>query len=243
MFLANSKVFLKRFAMPIAATVLVAACGSDNDRTVEVPTPEPEPVPTEYSYEVTVLNLTHGQPLSPITVALHGDEMLWQIGMPASVALEKLAEGGDNADLLAMESVVASNSAEGALMPGLSTSVTVSTTSTSATHLSVATMLVNTNDAFSGLTGLELSMLAVDASKTWHLNVYDAGTEANTEAMGTIPGPADSGTGYDQTRDDIDLVAMHPGVVSKDDGLTNSVLTQAHRFDNPSIKLTITRTK
>jgi len=30
-------------------------------------------------------------------------------------------------------------------------------------------------------------------------------------------------------------------VVSAEDGLTMSVLTAAHRFDNPAVKLTITR--
>jgi len=104
-------------------------------------------------------------------------------------------------------------------------------------------MLVNTNDAFSGLTGLELSNLEVDQENSWNLNVYDAGTEANNEAAGTIPGPADGGIGFDEMRNDVNVVTLHPGVVSQDDGLTSSVLTQAHRFDNPAIKLTITRIK
>jgi hypothetical protein len=112
-----------------------------------------------------------------------------------------------------------------------------------ATYFTAATMLVNTNDAFSGLTGIDISTMAVDDKKSWRLNVYDAGTELNSEAMGTIPGPADGGTGFDASRDDVDFVGYHSGVVSQDDGLSSSVLTQAHRFDNPAIKLTITRTK
>jgi len=85
--------------------------------------------------------------------------------------------------------------------------------------------------------------MAIDDVKSWNLNVYDSGTEANSEAVGTIPGPADDGTGFDAARNDVDFVALHSGVVSQDDGLSSSVLTQAHRFDNPAIKLTITRTK
>ena len=104
-------------------------------------------------------------------------------------------------------------------------------------------MLVNTNDAFSGLTGVDISTLTVNQEKSWRLNVYDSGTELNNEAVGTIPGPADGGVGFDAARNDIDLVGYHSGVVSKDDGLSSSVLTQAHRFDNPAVKLTITRTK
>ena len=73
------------------------------------------------------------------------------------------------------------------------------------------------------------------------LPVLDAGTEANSEAAGTIPGPADGGEGYNAERDDADLVSFHPGVVSADDGLMMSALTSAHRFDNPAVKLSITR--
>ncbi len=57
--------------------------------------------------------------------------------------------------------------------------------------------------------------------------------------MGTIPEPADSSTGFDALRDDVDFVTYHSGVVSADDGLSSSVLTQAHRFDNPAVKLII----
>jgi hypothetical protein len=201
------------------------------------------PVATEYSYQVVVTNLTHAQPLSPIAVALHGDSKMWQIGEMASVALEKLAEGGDNKDFLALDTNLAISMSEGPVIPGSSVTLTITTEDVTATYLTVATMLVNTNDAFSGLTGVDISTLAVEQQKSWYLSVYDSGTESNDEAAGTIPGPADGGTGYDAMRNDINVVGYHSGVVSQDDGLSNSVLTQAHRFDNPAVKLTITRTK
>ncbi|WP_182440099.1 spondin domain-containing protein [Colwellia sp. RSH04] len=234
--------FNKRTALMLTLAATLTACGSDNDDNMTEP-PPPQPEPMEYSYDITVVNLTHEQPLSPITAVLHADGKMWDIGMSSSIALEKLAEGGDNTDFISQESVIANASAQGPLMPGLSETLTITTTDELATHLTMVSMLVNTNDAFSGLTNLELSTLDVDATMSWHLAVYDAGTEANTEAMGTIPGPADGGTGYSMIRDDVDRVSMHSGVVSQDDGLMSSVLTQAHRFDNPSIKLTITRTK
>ena len=231
--------------VPLLLGVILSGCfhNDDDDPVVIVPEPTPAPTPMEYSYDVTVVNLTHDQPLSPIAVTLHGDSKMWQIGMPASAALELLAEGGDNSEFIAADGIIVGNSTESPVGPGTSTTISISTTDELATHLTIVTMLVNTNDAFSGLTGLELSSLTVDSPKSWLLNVYDSGTEANSEWAGTIPGPADGGTGFDSARDDIDLVTMHPGIVSSDDGLTNSVLTQAHRFDNPSIKLTITRTK
>jgi hypothetical protein len=226
-------------------TLGLAAC-NDNDNVVEevvvVPVVPVAPV-MEYNYSITLTNLTYAQPLSPIAIALHGDAKMWQVGQAASVALEKLAEGGDNTDLIALASNMATTTSEGPVPPGASVTLDITTTEPSATYLTVATMLVNTNDAFSGLTGIDISTLTLNQQKSWQLNVYDAGTEQNNEAIGTIPGPADGGVGYDATRNDIDLVSYHSGVVSKDDGLSSSVLTQAHRFDNPAVKLTITRTK
>ncbi len=221
--------------------LLLSACGSDNN-SVDEP-PPPPPVPAEYTYAITVTNLTYGQPLSPLAVVLHNDSKMWMVGESSSMALEKLAEGGDNSDFIADSNAIASNSGDGPVAPGLASTVEVSTTDRNATFFTAATMLVNTNDAFAGLTRVDISTMAIDDIKSWNLNVYDSGTEANSEAMGSIPGPADGGTGFDTIRDDVDFVGYHSGVVSQDDGLSSSVLTQAHRFDNPAIKLTITRIK
>ena len=44
---------------------------------------------------------------------------------------------------------------------------------------------------------------------------YDSGTEANSEAAGTIPGPVDGGQGFAPVRDDpVDRVLMHSGVLT-----------------------------
>jgi hypothetical protein len=222
----------------------LTACGdNDNDTVVEEPTPAPAPVPADYTYNITVTNLTYAQPLSPLAVALHAEGTMWAIGTEASVALEKLAEGGDNTDFLAQAVVLASSSDEAPIGPGASSTISITTNDRTATHFTSTTMLVNTNDAFSGLTGVDISEMALNDSMSWHLNVYDAGTEGNSEVAGSIPGPADGGTGYDEARDDVNFVALHSGVVSQHDGLSDSVLTQSHRFDNPAITLTITRTE
>jgi hypothetical protein len=229
--------FISLFALGLSA------CGDDSGSPTAVTPPPVVVEPMEYSYTVMVTNLTYAQPLSPIAVVLHDDEKRWETGEAASAALEVLAEGGDNTDFLALEGSIASMSGEGIVLPGASETIKISTTDDMAKYFSVATMLVNTNDAFSGLTGIDISSMAVNDDKSWNLNVYDAGTEANNEVAGTIPGPADGGVGYSEIRDDVDFISYHSGVVSQDDGLSDSVLTQAHRFDNPAIKLTITRTK
>lgn len=243
----------KHYYPSIAASLLcigLTAC-NDNDKPmivaaplVQAPIPKPMPVtPTEYSYSLTVTNLTYAQPLSPIAVALHGATTLWQVGQPASIALEKLAEGGDNSDFIALPDNLVTTTSEGSVGPGASVTLDITATEPMATYLTMATMLVNTNDAFSGLTGVDISTLTLNQVKSWDLHVYDSGTEQNSEALGTIPGPVDGGVGYDSTRNDINLVGYHSGIVSQHDGLSNSILLEAHRFDNPAIKLTITRTK
>ena len=90
---------------------------------------------------------------------------------------------------------------------------------------------------------IDVSGLAIGDNISMMTVSYDSGTEANSEAMGSIPGPADGGEGYNSSRDDVDYVALHPGIVSMDDGLTTSVLSAEHKFDNPVMKITIRRTQ
>ncbi|WP_102798653.1 spondin domain-containing protein [Bowmanella denitrificans] len=215
--------------------------GNDNN-TAMTPMPQPEPEPLMVSYEVTVDNLTQGQPLSPITLILHSEGTLWEIGQPASVALEKVAESGDNADLLALDMAMASASGEGLTMPGNAQTITINIEDVTNAYLSVAAMLGKSNDAFTGLNAQGLAGLMVGESWTLFTNAYDAGTEANTENMASIG--AAGGEGFSEVRDDArNMVTMHPGIVSMDDGLATSALTQEQRFDNPVARIRITRTQ
>ncbi len=166
--------------------------------------------------------------------------------MPASVALEKLAEGGDASEFItqAMDNEVATGLGTGPIPPGMSEDITISDVMWSEDlQITLATMLVNTNDAFSGVTGVGLSDLEVGEYKKYYLNIYDSGTEANSEVAATIPGPVGAGEnrGYLPERDDSDSVLIHMGVISQDDGLPSSVLTEQHRFLSGSVMLTITR--
>lgn len=225
----------------LVASALLVGCGSDNDTPTTTPVPTPTPTPTTYEYDVQVINLTNAQPLSPVAVVLHAEGYLWANGEAASEAIEKMAEGGDNSDILAWSDALANASTEAPVGPGATAMISISTQEETAMKLSLATMLVNTNDAFSGLNSVDLSGLMQGESKTWSLAAYDAGTEANSEAAGTIPGPADGGEGFNAERNDINKVVRHAGVVSQHDGLVTSVLTEAHRFDNPVIRVTVTR--
>ncbi|AQP99845.1 hypothetical protein B0W48_08610 [Pseudoalteromonas aliena] len=235
---------IKKGAVVLAFVTTLSACGdNDNNTPEQVVTPTPTPTPVSYTFSVTVSNLTAGQPFSPITVVAHHDGTLWQIGSPASVALETMAEGGDNSQLLAFEKGIANASSEGPVGPGANTTVTITTDTLEVLKLSLATMMVNTNDGFTGLSAIDVSALAVGDSIMRTTVAYDAGTEANTEAAGTLPGPVDNGEGFNEARNDVDFVARHPGVVTNEDGLSSSVLSPEHKFDNPLAKVVITRTQ
>ncbi|MBQ4812256.1 hypothetical protein A7985_19070 [Pseudoalteromonas luteoviolacea] len=230
---------LSKLIIPLACLTLVA-CGDDDDPPMTV---DPTPTPTEAMIKITATNLTYAQPLSPIGVALHKEGQFWQLGEPASEALEVLAEGGDNSGLLGLDVVQTKASTDAPLAPGAKAELTLSQETLADQKLSVITMMVNTNDGFTGLNALDVSSMAVGEEMRFVTYAYDAGTEANTEASGTIPGPADGGEGFNAQRETLNKVAMHPGVVGQDDGLSSSVLSSDHKFDNPLMAITITRMK
>ena len=236
---------IKKLGLLITASLLVSACSNDGPSDTITP---PPPLPTS-KYQVTVTNATHGQPFSPVAVISHNSNyQAFTIGQPATLGLETLAEGGDNSALLS-EAVASGNSnaqasGSGVILPGAKETIELTIIRNNANSLSIVTMLVNTNDAITGHTNIDISQLSVGDSIRLNGVAYDAGTELNTELAGTIPGPADGGQGFSSLRDDIaDQVTMHPGVVTSDDGLSNSVLTEMHRFDNHTLTIEITRTE
>lgn len=222
----------------IGTSLLLTGCGSSSshDSTVDMRT-----------YEISVSNVTANQPFSPIAVILHTPGyQAWVDGEAASTALEMLAEAGDNSSLLSNASnhsaYLASDSGAGVIGPGNSESIQLEVDVQNGANLSVVSMLVNTNDAYTGINASSLVALASGESVSYSAPVWDSGTEGNTEAAGTIPGPADGGEGFNAARSDSsDRVRFHSGVISNQDGLSGSVLTADHRFDNPSAVITITR--
>ncbi|WP_395339698.1 spondin domain-containing protein [Ningiella sp. W23] len=242
---------LSKIMLVIAGVALISACDDDErivevevpvETIVEVEVPAPIPDPVDFVYSVTVTNLTSSQPVSPVAVVAHESGNLWTVGQAASVALEQLAEGGDNSGVLATGGALASASGAAPIGPGGSETIEITVRDKSDSLLSFATMLVNTNDAFAGLDAFNLGNLSeVGMMHTSVLPALDAGTEVNSEASGTIPGPADGGEGYNPMRLGQSVVSYHPGVVSSDDGLATSVLDASHKFDNPTLRVTVMR--
>lgn len=216
-----------------ALALSLASC-SDDDDIVDT---------NSSSYRVSITNLTNFQPFSPTVAILHDSstDAWWTIGSDASQALEIMAEGGNGSELLALSPNNPQYQSSGALFSGDTEEFTIVSVDSDENLLSLAGMFINTNDAFSGLNAVDVSVIATGQSKTYYTNAFDAGTEKNTEAEGTIPGPADGGEGYNIRRDDVtEVVTYHSGVVTKAD-FAGSVLEESAKFDNATLKIVITR--
>jgi len=248
MIFANGRIV--RLLAALLGSMLLYACDSNNPTTTPPPPPPPPPPPAMASYDVTVSNLTNAQPLSPMAVIGHQSSYsVFAVGSPASQGLEELAEGGDNSTLLtdadADAAVIVTGTGAAPIAPAGGETVTIDLLDSerAGMYISVTTMLVNTNDAFTGVNSAAVEAMAVGDVLTFDTVAYDAGTEADTEMAIHIPGPAGGGEGFNANRDDeADRVSMHSGVVSQDDGLASSALTEQHRFDNPVGRVRIERT-
>jgi len=205
-------------------------------------------------YEVTVTNLTRGQRFTPILVATHKQGVrLFELGSPASSQLRTLAEEGDTGPLAALlasmpevKDVVTSTPpppASNLIDPGESITLRVETIG-AFDHVSLAAMLIPTNDAFFALNGVEGPR--GNNELTLFSPAYDAGTEANDESCESIPGPGfiecngdgggamiGGGEGY---------VHIHAGIHGAGGGLPTSNLNASLRdWRNPVAKVTIRR--
>ena len=249
---------------------LVTACGGDGDSKpadangVNVTNEGGGGVFTndnEAAYTVSFTNLTYNQPMGPAAIILHAPGYNAFIdGQAASIAIEMLAESGSPDMLLddasTSASYLSSMSSNGPTPPrAISSTATLSVPllDVSDIQLSFATMLVNTNDAFTALNAIDISNMTVGQSTSFMSPTWDSGTEANLETAATIPGPIGGGeaAGFDAARDDLfDRVHFHGGVVTNAnatdaslEGLSTSILDETHRWNNPTAKITITRTR
>jgi hypothetical protein len=151
------------------------------------------------TYEVTITNITAGQSFTPVLAVTHSiDVGIFELGMPASGALEMLAEGGMTMPLQDWfwsmpNEVYDTTTTEGLLGPGDSVTLEIKGSYRHA-RLSFAAMLLPTHDTF----------VAVDSMTLPHkfgattAYAYDAGTEVNDETCVNIPGPVCMGEGYNE---------------------------------------------
>lgn len=205
---------------------------------------------------ITMTNLTKGMNFTPLFIAAHPSSTApFTLGSAASLSLQKLAEGGDNSglvtDFTAVSANIIENPAGGLLKAGKSTSTSI-VTSKANTHLSIAAMMIPTNDGFVAMDNVVIPTTA--GTYTYLLNAYDAGTEANNEILvpgagapgaAGIPANPDSnmGTGATGVTSVIEgYVHVHRGPIGDTNlaGGKSDLDSTVHRWLNPVARVTIT---
>lgn len=157
------------------------------------------------SYEVTITNLTTGQPFTPALVGTHkGNDGLFTVGKAASPGLQEIAENGNLDPMLnrissdpdfADHAVAFGNTGVPPIVPGETVTFAIEA-APPFNFLSWASMLICTNDGFTGVDTLKLPN-NVGQSVTVSTQGYDAGTEINTEAWSDLVPPCGPLTGQD----------------------------------------------
>jgi hypothetical protein len=194
------------------------------------------------TWKVTVTNLTPpgpgapgSQPLSPPLFVVHSERVhVWQVGELASHGVATIAEDADNRVLESALPQLAGvrtvfTGAGGPIPSGQSRTFTVQT-SGRFDRLSVVTMLVNTNDAFTGLDALQLRGRGVTLERM----AYDAGSERNNELTAFIPGPC---CNHPFVRDpEGELIRPHQGITG-----TGELDPAFYGWQDPVVRFTIQR--
>lgn len=231
---ANRRSVFLLLAVAIAAmtaTLLYAGVASSDDKDKDK---------GDRRYEVSITNITKGQIISPAVVATHDDSLMpiYTLGSPASHQLAQVAEDAVLDPFInmlegnsAVSSVGVITGVNGPILPGETASIVISS-SKKARELSLAAMLVTTNDTFVALNGVNLP-----GRYSSHMPPgLDAGTEANNEDCAFIPGPPCGNGGVRDTAGAEGYVYVSPGI----QGIADLDPAQ-HDWRNPVAKITIRR--
>jgi hypothetical protein len=193
-------------------------------------------------WQVTIENLTPpgpgppgSQPLSPPLFVVHSNRAdVWSVGEIASHGVAAIAEDADNSVLeSALPQVDGVKSiatgAGGPIPSGATRTYTVETTGRF-DRLSVLTMLVNTNDAFTGLDSLRVR----GRGDTRETMAYDAGSETNNELKSHIPGPC-CGNPFVRAPEG-NLIRMHEGITGR-----GELDPAMYDWDGPAARIAVER--
>jgi hypothetical protein len=194
-------------------------------------------MPVAQRYLVTVTNLTLGQVLSPPVVISHnGSFRLFNPGEAASPELAMLAEDAVSDPLLALlgtlPEVLDAQVAGGPIPPGGSGTVEIDVQGTFRS-VTVAGMLVTTNDAFFAATS---STLPAGKPTSTTAVAWDAGSEANSESCDHIPGPPCGNPLVPAPGPAEGYVHVHAGIHG-----IGSLMPYMHDWNNPTAAITIER--
>lgn len=271
--------YLSVFLCCIALVVVTVGCDdsdSDSEPASEPDREEPSSASDTaagvFEYDVTVINLTQGQPFSPPVVATHQDEDdVFKLSQPSSEAVKQIAENGNNRPLLELlhdqrvdETVFDFAQAPAPLVPqgtpgaeatapfpcggGCPDRWTARIRADEAhARISWVSMLVCTNDGFTGVGGVSLPT-EIGEEMVIQTPAYETSTERNTEVLADImppcqgligvpspsgaPGTAQSNPALAESGN----ILPHRGVVGG-----NELDPAVHGWSDPAGKILITR--
>ena len=215
-----------------AALVLVLAIA------YQVPS-EPSKAQAESGLDLTVRNVTHGQPLTPPIAVVHepGTALLPESAEQLE-GLEELAEAGQQQALAAslmeiqgVKDVVAFDSPP--IPPGDEYTASI-VSAVQGDHISVISMLACTNDAITFGTVIVPDNDNLPAMSSGR--VLDAGTEENDETESTVAcfGQPSGGVSNLDEADGEGVISAHPGIAGEAD------LTSQHTWTGPAMELVLT---
>ena len=207
-------------------------------------------------YEVTITNLTSGQPITPPLLVTHSaDAGFFTVGEMASNGIQQLSENGNSEPLVkilqdktgVLDIVQGTAPLVPANDPGntdLSYSETfVVSAEGDMRYLSFASMLVCTNDGFAGIDSVKLPYYK---QKTVYAIAYDARTEMNTENFADMVPPCQEAIGISSDEDgtgasnpdlaESGVIIPHVGIIGGED-----LLEKGHAWSNPAVKIDIVR--
>lgn len=207
------------------------------------------------TYKVTITNLTPGQPFTPPVLLTHTKAAgIFTLGEVASLEIQEIAENGNSMPLqttlasdvdvhdvvAGMAPIVPANNPGGTMFDSSATFMI--TTRGKAKYLSFASMLICTNDGFTGLDTVKLSKKKMTVFSA----AYDARTETNTEDFIDMVPPCqgligvssdDMGTGMtDPLLDEDGIIIPHVGIIGGDD-----LLPEVHGWGDPVARIVIER--
>lgn len=188
------------------------------------------------TYEVTITNLTKTQNFTPIITATHSSDIaFFEPGQPAIDPIAILAESGSpmplDALLNSVPELVLDTAINGGLLgPGQTATLYVNG-HPNFDRISLAAMLIPTNDTFVAVNSLRLP----NRSATVYAQAWDAGSEENDELCASIPGPPCFGAG--------ESVADGEGFVHIANGIqgVGDVNGAAYDWRGPVAKVTVRR--
>lgn len=175
------------------------------------------------TFQVTITNQANPESIiSPGAYLVHAEAgALWISGQQASLAIERIAEVGDPTEAL---KIAGSGMIDAA--PASGDSVTFQVSATPGMMLSLAQMLVASNDGFVGVDSLALFNGTTPRTVAIDLTAWDAGTEANS-----APGSGFAGGQPDPSQ----------GAANVDNGTATSEAISAHtQYAGTQATLTVT---